>query len=284
VVLRGLLEEINILGPPADLLSRITTVNLLFHAVEKFLQPRGPGGEIYVFGHRTPGNAPPYTVDYQTPSSLHQSIRPNYSACHRQYCIPPPTNSHHSISNLHIALLRHSRQETIGLVREHDHESLSEVRGLELVLEDDSIVRERSVQTAAGISLVTPSLGKLWLNLCRVQLYIVSFHHHRRTRLDRGSRPCVHGVCLYIVDIVDIDRSSSKAREGAQSFKSISHVFKESEVAVLTSLEPGISARIYVQMGSGRLGCSGKLSPWGYNCKDRRRFKSRHTVVTKQME
>ena len=165
----------------------------------------------------------------------------------------------------------------------------SEVRGPELVLEDDhdNIVRGRSVAragavpTAAGASLVTPSLSKLWLTLCQVQLYIVSFRHHRRTRLDRGSRPCVHTVRLYIVEI---DRSSGKAREGAQSFKSINQVFKESEVAVLTSLEPGISARIYVRMGSGRLSCSGGLSSWGYNRKDRRRFKGRHAVVTKEME
>ena len=106
------------------------------------------------------------------------------------------------------------------MVREYDNEYLSEVRGPELVLEDDSIVRERSVQTAAGASLVTPSLSKLWLNLCRVQLCIVSLHHHRRTRLDGGKRPRVYRVRLYIVEI---DRSSSKAREGAQSFKSINH-------------------------------------------------------------
>ena len=61
--------------PSADFLSRITTVNLLFRGVEKFLRLKGPSGEAYVFGHWVSGNAPSYTVDWKILLSLYQSIR-----------------------------------------------------------------------------------------------------------------------------------------------------------------------------------------------------------------
>lgn len=57
--------------PSADFLSRITTVNLLFGMVEKFIRLKGSGGEAYAFGHRVPnGNIPPYTVDCRILYSL----------------------------------------------------------------------------------------------------------------------------------------------------------------------------------------------------------------------
>lgn len=59
--------------PSANFLSRITTVNLLFRVVEKFLRLKGPSGETFVFSHRISKN-PPHTVDRKILRSLYQSI------------------------------------------------------------------------------------------------------------------------------------------------------------------------------------------------------------------
>jgi hypothetical protein len=61
--------------PSVDILSRITTINLLFDVVNKFMRLEGPSGEIQLYGHRmSGGNTPPYIVDGQILCSLYQSI------------------------------------------------------------------------------------------------------------------------------------------------------------------------------------------------------------------